>query len=150
MKKLHKRLLFTTSNEYIWVKKILIFMHGLKSAISDFQKKCQNVWNVSKVTPGLLAIQIQIQAVWGKIVPKLNNYSIHMWTIILLNFTFWDFASFNRWQRLPFFDFWDWFSFFIRAVMEGSLFVEFCWSIEFICRSVFRWGFLICSIEGYF
>ena len=70
MKKLHKRLLFTTSNEYIWVKKILTFMHGLKSAISDFQKKCQNVWNVSKVTPGLLAIQIQIQAVWGKIVPK--------------------------------------------------------------------------------
>ena len=32
-------LLFTTSNEYIWPKKLLIFMHGLKSAIlAIFQK----------------------------------------------------------------------------------------------------------------
>ena len=39
MKKLHERLLFTTSNEYIWTKIFLIFMHGLKFAIlAIFQK----------------------------------------------------------------------------------------------------------------
>ena len=35
-------LLLTTSNEYIWLKMFLIFMHGLKSAISVFLKNCQN------------------------------------------------------------------------------------------------------------
>ena len=39
MKNFYNGLLFITSNEYIWPKKNLIFMHGLKSAIlSIFQK----------------------------------------------------------------------------------------------------------------
>ena len=33
IKKFHKGLLFTISNEYIWPKKLLIFMQGSKSAI---------------------------------------------------------------------------------------------------------------------
>ena len=38
-KKNYNGLLFTTSNEYIWSKFFLIFMHGLKSAIlAIFQK----------------------------------------------------------------------------------------------------------------
>ena len=70
------------------------------------------------------------------------------WKILLLNFTFWDFTFFNRWQRLPFIDFRDWFSFLVRAVMEGSLFVQFCWNIEFISRFCFSSFSLICSIKS--
>ena len=33
--------MFTTSNEYVWSIIVLIFMHGLKSAISAFMKNCQ-------------------------------------------------------------------------------------------------------------
>ena len=37
--KFYDGLVLTTSNEYIWAKKFLIFMHGLKSAIlAIFQK----------------------------------------------------------------------------------------------------------------
>ena len=39
MKKIYDGLLFTISNEYVWPKFFLIFMHGLKSAIlAIFQK----------------------------------------------------------------------------------------------------------------
>ena len=41
-KKKYNGLLFATSNEYIWSDFFLIFMHGLKSAISAFLKNCQN------------------------------------------------------------------------------------------------------------
>ena len=43
-------LLLTTSNEYIWPKKILIFMHGLKSAIflAIFQEGCGKQYDIIK------------------------------------------------------------------------------------------------------
>ena len=95
MNKLHKRLLFTASNEYTWPTKNLIFMQGLKSAVlAIFQKLADwldwpcpvsaalqngsqdffllsfiflfiffNMKPLSEVAPGLLVIQISIQAV---------------------------------------------------------------------------------------
>ena len=81
MNKFYNWLFFSTSNEIIWSKKIQIscmrkkvpfwqFFRKADMALFNLCTKIKNFggqmysFNASEVTPGLLAIQIQIQAVW--------------------------------------------------------------------------------------
>jgi hypothetical protein len=55
--KKYNGLLYTTSNEYIWPKKFLIFMHGLKVPFWQFFRKA----DIALFNPCM-----KIKKIWGK------------------------------------------------------------------------------------